>query len=156
MWFVVDDGEFRVSLTLHSRHFLVWFRAFFILFVTVSSTYLFCYIIHERSFTNEVVSHVQSSSFVNRATAPTRRTFAAESRAHLHKDIPTNWNELKNNIWLSDPGAYPVLFVLTFAVGFCGSYMTVSCEMMMLVVIWLALNNCLLTLCFLTLIIFSS
>jgi hypothetical protein len=28
--------------------------------------------------------------------------------------------------------------------------------MMMLVVIWLALNNCLLTLCFLTLIIFSS
>jgi len=62
----------------------------------------------------------------DRTTAPTRRTFAAESRAHLHKDIPTNWNELKNNIWLSDPGAYPVIVVLTFAVGFCGSYMTVS------------------------------
>jgi hypothetical protein len=59
---------------------------------------------------------------INRATAPTR-TFAAESRAHLHKDMPKNWAELKNNIWLSDPGAYPVIVVLTFAIGMCGSYM---------------------------------
>ena len=48
---------------------------------------------------------------------------AAESRAHLHKDMPTNLAELRNNIWLSDPGAYPVIGVLTFAVGMCGSYM---------------------------------
>ncbi|KAL7458572.1 hypothetical protein ACHAWC_010182 [Mediolabrus comicus] len=51
------------------------------------------------------------------------RTMAAESRAHLHKDMPKNWSQLKNNIWLSDAGAYPVLVVLSFACGMCGSYM---------------------------------
>ena len=60
----------------------------------------------------------------NRArTATPSRTMAVESRAHLHKDIPKNWDQLKNNIWLSDAGAYPVLVVLTFACGMCGSYM---------------------------------
>ena len=48
---------------------------------------------------------------------------AVESRAHLHKDIPKNWDQLKNNIWLSDAGAYPVLVVLTFAGGMCAAYM---------------------------------
>lgn len=52
------------------------------------------------------------------------RTMAVESRAHLHKEFPTNMKDLRNNIWLSDPGAYPVIVVLTFAVGMCGSYMT--------------------------------
>lgn len=37
--------------------------------------------------------------------------------------MPTTLAELRNNIWLSDPGAYPVLAVLTFACGMCGSYM---------------------------------
>ena len=57
-----------------------------------------------------------------RATAPSR-TMAVESRAHLYKDMPKNWDQLKNNIWLSDAGAYPVLVVLTFACGMCGTYM---------------------------------
>ena len=51
------------------------------------------------------------------------RTMAAESRAHLHKGIPKNMTELRNNIWLSDVGAYPVLVVVTFACGLCGSFM---------------------------------
>ena len=55
------------------------------------------------------------------------RTMAAESRAHLHKDIPKNWDQLKNNIWLSDAGAYPVLVVLTFACGLSASYITYCC-----------------------------
>lgn len=54
--------------------------------------------------------------------APARRTMAKESRAHLYTGMPTNMSELKNSIWLSDPGAYPVIFVLTFACGFAGSF----------------------------------
>eukprot|EP00565_Helicotheca_tamesis_P003117 CAMPEP_0185723648 /NCGR_PEP_ID=MMETSP1171-20130828/418_1 /TAXON_ID=374046 /ORGANISM="Helicotheca tamensis, Strain CCMP826" /LENGTH=78 /DNA_ID=CAMNT_0028391383 /DNA_START=94 /DNA_END=330 /DNA_ORIENTATION=- len=27
--------------------------------------------------------------------------------------------ELRNNVWLSDPGAYPVIAVLVFATGMC-------------------------------------
>lgn len=52
------------------------------------------------------------------------RTMASESRANMHTGMPTNMKELKNSIWLSDPGAYPVIFVLSFAcafaVGFIG------------------------------------
>ena len=51
------------------------------------------------------------------------RTMATESRAHLHTGIPKNMTELRNNIWLSDAGAYPVMMVVTFACGMCGSYM---------------------------------
>eukprot|EP00957_Ditylum_brightwellii_P141360 10770877-Ditylum_brightwellii.AAC.1 len=32
--------------------------------------------------------------------------------------------ELKNNVWLSDPGAYPVIAVLVFATGMCTAYGT--------------------------------
>lgn len=78
-----------------------------------------------------VMSTINFSSYTthhyfphNRArTATPSRTMAVESRAHLHKDIPKNWDQLKNNIWLSDAGAYPVLVVLTFACGMCGGYM---------------------------------
>eukprot|EP00581_Thalassiosira_minuscula_P008558 CAMPEP_0183703416 /NCGR_PEP_ID=MMETSP0737-20130205/1165_1 /TAXON_ID=385413 /ORGANISM="Thalassiosira miniscula, Strain CCMP1093" /LENGTH=74 /DNA_ID=CAMNT_0025930163 /DNA_START=96 /DNA_END=320 /DNA_ORIENTATION=- len=49
---------------------------------------------------------------------------AVESRAHLHKDIPTNMEQLRNNIWLSDPGAYPVIIVLGFACTMCGGFMS--------------------------------
>lgn len=56
----------------------------------------------------------------NRAMA--RRTMATESRAHLFTGMPTNIVELRNSIWLSDAGAYPVIAVLTFAVGMCGSF----------------------------------
>ncbi|KAL7547726.1 hypothetical protein ACHAWF_011004 [Thalassiosira exigua] len=52
---------------------------------------------------------------------------AAESRAHLHMGIPKNTDELKRSIWLSDPGAYPVLIVVTFALGMCGSFMAYFC-----------------------------
>ena len=52
---------------------------------------------------------------------------AVESRAHLYKDIPKNWDQLKNNIWLSDVGAYPVLVVLAFATGLSGGYITYTC-----------------------------
>lgn len=55
--------------------------------------------------------------------APTRRTMAAESRKDLHTGWPTTMAELKNNIWLSDPGAYPVLGVLGFALSFCTAFM---------------------------------
>lgn len=51
------------------------------------------------------------------------RTMAEGSRAHLYKDVPKNMSQLRNSIWLSDPGAYPVLVVVTFALGMCGSYM---------------------------------
>jgi len=51
------------------------------------------------------------------------RTMATESRAHLHTGIPKSLADVRNSIWLSDAGAYPVIFVLTFAVGFCGSFM---------------------------------
>lgn len=51
------------------------------------------------------------------------RTMATESRAHLHTGIPKNFNELRNNIWLSDPGAYPVMIVVGFACTMCASYM---------------------------------
>ncbi|KAL7490118.1 hypothetical protein ACHAW6_016143 [Cyclotella cf. meneghiniana] len=47
---------------------------------------------------------------------------ATESRAHLFTGMPTNIVELRNSIWLSDAGAYPVIAVLTFAVGMCGSF----------------------------------
>eukprot|EP00578_Thalassiosira_sp_NH16_P022574 CAMPEP_0181095402 /NCGR_PEP_ID=MMETSP1071-20121207/10498_1 /TAXON_ID=35127 /ORGANISM="Thalassiosira sp., Strain NH16" /LENGTH=80 /DNA_ID=CAMNT_0023177777 /DNA_START=441 /DNA_END=683 /DNA_ORIENTATION=- len=50
------------------------------------------------------------------------RTMAAESRAHLHKGIPKNMAEVRNSIWLSDIGAYPIIGVLTFACGFAGSF----------------------------------
>eukprot|EP00985_Skeletonema_marinoi_P026253 scaffold20215_cov191-Skeletonema_marinoi.AAC.5 len=52
---------------------------------------------------------------------------AAESRAHLYKDIPTNWDQLKNNIWLSDAGALPVIFVLTFACGLGATFIGYNC-----------------------------
>mmetsp|Transcript_25051 Transcript_25051/g.45120 ORF Transcript_25051/g.45120 Transcript_25051/m.45120 type:complete len:101 (-) Transcript_25051:152-454(-) len=59
-----------------------------------------------------------------RFAMPTR-TMAVESRAHLHKhDIPTNMKDLKNNIWLSDPGAYPVIAVLTFACGMSACFIS--------------------------------
>ena len=49
---------------------------------------------------------------------------AVESRAQLHKGMPKNFAELRNNIWLSDAGAYPVIAVVTFACGMCASYVT--------------------------------
>eukprot|EP00956_Cyclotella_meneghiniana_P017087 scaffold27548_cov45-Cyclotella_meneghiniana.AAC.1 len=57
------------------------------------------------------------------ATVP-HRTMAKESRAHLYTGMPTNLTELRNSIWLSDPGAYPVIVVLTFACGFAGSFIS--------------------------------
>mmetsp|Transcript_13567 Transcript_13567/g.28646 ORF Transcript_13567/g.28646 Transcript_13567/m.28646 type:complete len:97 (-) Transcript_13567:217-507(-) len=59
-----------------------------------------------------------------RVTPIARRNMATESRAHLHYGMPKNFNELRNSIWLSDAGAYPVIFVLTFATGMCASYIT--------------------------------
>merc|ERR1712008_562275 len=56
-------------------------------------------------------------------SAMTTRSMAEGSRAHLYKDIPTNMKQLRTNIWLSDPGAYPVIVVLSFALVMCGSYM---------------------------------
>eukprot|EP00580_Thalassiosira_gravida_P002059 CAMPEP_0201605964 /NCGR_PEP_ID=MMETSP0492-20130828/5588_1 /ASSEMBLY_ACC=CAM_ASM_000837 /TAXON_ID=420259 /ORGANISM="Thalassiosira gravida, Strain GMp14c1" /LENGTH=74 /DNA_ID=CAMNT_0048070297 /DNA_START=171 /DNA_END=395 /DNA_ORIENTATION=- len=49
---------------------------------------------------------------------------ATEGRAHLHLGIPKNLSEVRKSIWLSDPGAYPVIFVLTFAVGFSASFIS--------------------------------
>ena len=67
-------------------------------------------------------------SSINRArTAAPSRTMAVESRAHLYKDIPTNWDQLKNNIWLSDAGALPVIFVLTFACGLSATFIGYNC-----------------------------
>lgn len=48
---------------------------------------------------------------------------AEGSRLHMHKDIPTNMHELKTSVYLSDPGALPVLGIVTFALGFCTSFM---------------------------------
>jgi len=44
-----------------------------------------------------------------------RRTFAG----HAAKAEPGSFNEFKQN-WLMDVGAYPVMGVICFAVGFCG------------------------------------
>lgn len=52
-----------------------------------------------------------------------KRTFAAESRAHLHLGMPKNADQLKRSIWLSDPGAYPVMIVVTFACTMCCGFM---------------------------------
>jgi len=52
---------------------------------------------------------------------------AVDSRAHLYKDMPKNWDQLNNYIWLSDAGAYLVLVVLTFACGMSASYITYCC-----------------------------
>eukprot|EP00584_Thalassiosira_punctigera_P008818 CAMPEP_0172544526 /NCGR_PEP_ID=MMETSP1067-20121228/14664_1 /TAXON_ID=265564 ORGANISM="Thalassiosira punctigera, Strain Tpunct2005C2" /NCGR_SAMPLE_ID=MMETSP1067 /ASSEMBLY_ACC=CAM_ASM_000444 /LENGTH=98 /DNA_ID=CAMNT_0013331103 /DNA_START=40 /DNA_END=336 /DNA_ORIENTATION=+ len=57
-------------------------------------------------------------------SAMATRAMATESRAHLHLGMPKNMNELRKSIWLSDPGAYPVMFVVTFALGFCASFMS--------------------------------
>lgn len=65
---------------------------------------------------------------INRANnAAPSRTMAAESRAHLYKDIPKNLDQLKNNIWLSDAGAFPILFVVTFACGLGASRIAYCC-----------------------------
>ncbi|KAL7541811.1 hypothetical protein ACHAXR_011242 [Thalassiosira sp. AJA248-18] len=55
------------------------------------------------------------------------RTMADGSRLHLHKGMPTNMNELRNSIWLSDPGAYPVLGVVTFACTMSAAFITYCC-----------------------------
>ena len=39
-------------------------------------------------------------------------------------DIPKSFGDLKKNIWLSDPGAYPVLIVLGFATTLSASFIT--------------------------------
>lgn len=56
-----------------------------------------------------------------------KRTMAEGSRAHLYKDIPTNMDQLRRNIWLSDVGAYPVIVVLTFALGLSASFISYCC-----------------------------
>jgi hypothetical protein len=47
---------------------------------------------------------------------------ASESRAHLYTGMPTNMSQLRNSIWLADPGAYPVIFTLGFACCFASSF----------------------------------
>merc|ERR1719296_629024 len=61
------------------------------------------------------------ASLAARASPPAR-AMGGESRQHLHKGMPTSLAELRNSIWLSDIGALPVVFVVTFAVGMCSSY----------------------------------
>ena len=38
-------------------------------------------------------------------------------------DMPKNMDQLKRSIWLSDPGAYPVMVVVTFACTMCCGFM---------------------------------
>ncbi|KAL3762762.1 hypothetical protein ACHAW5_002267 [Stephanodiscus triporus] len=55
-------------------------------------------------------------------SAVVTRTMASESRAHLYTGMPTNMSQLRSSIWLSDPGAYPVIFTLGFACCFASSF----------------------------------
>jgi hypothetical protein len=64
----------------------------------------------------------RARSIAATTTTTQRRTMAKESRAHLYTGFPTNMDQLRNNIWLSDPGAYPVIVVLSGAVVFAGSF----------------------------------
>ncbi len=54
----------------------------------------------------------------------TNRTLATESRSHLYTGFPKNMEQLRHNVWLSDPSAYPLIVVLSFTVGFAGYFMT--------------------------------
>jgi len=56
----------------------------------------------------------------------TQRSMAT-IRPGLHTGIPKSASDLRNNIWLSDAGAYPVIFVLSFATCFAGSFITYCC-----------------------------
>lgn len=55
-------------------------------------------------------------------SAVATRTMATESRAHLFTGMPSNMKELRSSIWLNDPGAYPVIFTLGFALTFSASF----------------------------------
>lgn len=55
-------------------------------------------------------------------SAVATRTMATESRAHLFTGMPSNMKELRSSIWLADPGAYPVIFTLGFALTFSASF----------------------------------
>lgn len=59
-------------------------------------------------------------------SAPVKRNMAT-LRPGLHTGIPKNLSDVKSNIWLSDVGAYPVIVVLTFALGLSGSFITYCC-----------------------------
>lgn len=59
-------------------------------------------------------------------SAMTQRSMAT-IRPGLHTGIPKSASDLRNNIWLSDAGAYPIIFVLSFATCFAGSYITYCC-----------------------------
>ena len=54
----------------------------------------------------------------------TSRAIAADYRTHLYTGFPKNMEQLRKNVWLSDPGAYPIIAVLSFTVGFAGYFMT--------------------------------
>ncbi len=51
----------------------------------------------------------------------------ATLRDGIHTGIPRSMTDLRKNIWLSDPGAYPVAVVVTFACGMCFTYMGYCC-----------------------------
>jgi ABC-type transporter Mla maintaining outer membrane lipid asymmetry permease subunit MlaE len=53
----------------------------------------------------------------------TNRTITTDSRSHLYTVFPKNTEQLRTNVWLSDPGAYPIIAVLSFTVGFAGYFM---------------------------------
>jgi len=77
------------------------------------------------TFSSPNLSHLTlpNTTTLPRARATiAKRTMSGESRQHMYKDIPTNVEQLRTNIWLSDVGAYPVLVVLTFAIGMSGSF----------------------------------
>ena len=58
-----------------------------------------------------------------RSAMLTNRTMATESRSHnMHTGFPTNMKDLRNNVWLSDPSAYPLIVVMSFTVGFAGYF----------------------------------
>jgi hypothetical protein len=57
----------------------------------------------------------------------TRATRRNMSSGQVHTGMPTTMAELRNNIWLSDPGAYPVIAVVTFACGMSASFITYCC-----------------------------
>mmetsp|Transcript_7316 Transcript_7316/g.16186 ORF Transcript_7316/g.16186 Transcript_7316/m.16186 type:complete len:92 (-) Transcript_7316:225-500(-) len=61
------------------------------------------------------------------AKAVPRATRRNMSSGQVHTGMPTTMAELRNNIWLSDPGAYPVIAVVTFACGMSASFITYCC-----------------------------
>ena len=63
----------------------------------------------------------------NRAKSAMTQRSMATIRPGLHTGIPKSAADLRNNIWLSDAGAYPIIFVLSFATCFAGSYITYCC-----------------------------